>query len=133
MRKIKATALPIPTEDQEQIAVVQYLQAKGLLFTHPANGSNKSPAARVRFKKLGQSAGVPDLLIFNQFSTIDADGSIIRRVGMAIEMKRRNGGKTSSAQIEWRDNLRKCGWSAIVCNGADEAIALIKSAQWVKV
>lgn len=130
MRKIKARTLPIPTEDKEQIAVVQYLQANGLLFTHPANGAHKSPAARVRFKKLGQSAGVPDLLIFNTF--YDKNGFNPLK-GMAIEMKRQKGGVVSPEQQKWHHSLMMAGWHVQVCNGADEAIALIKSAQWVKV
>lgn len=115
------------------MAVVQYLQSKGLLFTHPANGSNKSPAARVRFKKLGQSAGCPDLLIFNKcWIPAPAISNAYRYTGLAIEMKRRTGGRVSPEQIEWAENLRDCGWHVAICRGASEAIALINSMQWVK-
>ncbi len=132
MRKIKAPKLPIPLEDDEQKVVVQYLQAKGLLFTHPANGSNKSPAARVRFKKLGQSAGFPDLAIFNPCRAPVPSG-YRHCVGLAIEMKRRKGGVVSPEQKQWLLDLELCGWLVRVCHGADEAIALIDSVQWVKV
>lgn len=57
------------TEAQIQKGVVKYLAqmeaiTKQFTFTHPANGSNKSPAQAALFKALGQRAGAPDLLIF---------------------------------------------------------------------
>ena len=46
--------------------------------------------------------------------------------GLYIEMKRKKGGKESSEQKEWREYLISQGYKAVVCKGADEAIAAIK-------
>jgi hypothetical protein len=40
-------------------------------------------------------------------------------------MKRKTGGQLSPEQKWWLTELEKRNWRAIVCNGADEAIAEI--------
>lgn len=106
----------IPSEDQEQAAIVKRLQALGLCFTHPPNGGARSKSEGAKFKRLGVVAGVPDLLIFTRAPNLpDARG-------VAIELKDRNGGDGGSAvQKEFHRRLRAEGWHVEICNGATEA------------
>ena len=112
--------LLIPTESQEQIAVIKWADAQpaicGRLMSIP-NGANKSPAAAAKFKREGLRPGVPDLLL-----------PIPRHFchGLWIEMKRRKGGKMSKLQADWIVFLRKQGYQAWACEGSDEAIKIIK-------
>ena len=116
--------VPIPTEHQSQVTVIDWCNAHAHL--HPAlsrifaipNGSNKSIVAAMKFKREGLKPGVPDL--FLPWQIADYGGAF-------IEMKRK-GGSLSDAQIEWVDWLRvEAGYVVFVCWSADEAIQCIKN------
>ena len=117
MRPIKPL---IPTESQEQCAVIKWADAQpeicGRLMSIP-NGANKSPATAAKFKREGLRPGVPDLFL-----------PIAKHEyhGLWIEMKRRKGGKLSDAQKMWIEILRYEDYAAYCCEGADEAISTIK-------
>lgn len=68
-------------------------------------------------KQQGVKAGVPDL--FLPIPKGDYHG-------LFIEMKRKDGGQLTKAQIGWLDKLNKQGYMARCCHGADNAIALIE-------
>ena len=110
----------IPTESQEQCAVIKWADAqpgiRGRLLSIP-NGANKSPAAAAKFKREGLRPGVPDLFL-----------PIARNNyhGLWIELKRSKGGKLSVTQKDWILFLRDSGYEAYICEGADEAIDTIK-------
>lgn len=110
----------IPTESQEQCIVILWADAnpaiRGKLMSIP-NGANKSPASAAKFKREGLRPGVPDL-----FLPIARQGFH----GLWIEMKRRKGGKLSDAQNEWIEFLRYENYAAYCCEGAGEAINIIK-------
>lgn len=111
------TTLPILTEDQEQMAFVEYLEARGLKFTAIPNSTyTKSWAIKNRNKRLGLRAGLPDLLV------------VLPGIGLAFpEMKRTKGGVTSDVQKEWITALNAVpNVEARVCKGAVEAIAFIE-------
>lgn len=110
----------LPTEEQEQVAVVKFLRRAGVLFTHPPNGGYRSKAAGARMKRLGTSPGVPDLLVFSSPPN-EPD-----RVGVAIEMKRRKGGTVSLSQERWMRGLEEMGWVVFVAKGAEEAIMRLR-------
>lgn len=109
------------TEDQEQRVVVEWLDWKRHAFCHVPNGGKRSKIEAAIFKGLGVKAGVPDLLIFSRTEPMLDRGY----VGVAIEMKSEKG-KLSPLQKEWLGKLSKCGWLAVCCYGADEAITMLE-------
>ena len=117
MRLIKSV---IPTESQEQIAVIKWADAqpgiRGRLMAIP-NGAHKLPASAAKFKREGLRPGVPDL-----FLPISKQGFH----GIWIEMKRTKGGVISDVQADWVRFLRGEGYEAYICEGADKTIKIIK-------
>ncbi len=111
-----ASSLPL-SEDQEQIAFVAYLEARGLKYSAIPN-STYTPhmSVKQRNHRLGLRPGLPDLVV------------VLPNVGLAfIEMKRKKRGVVSLAQAEWIEALNTCsGVEARVCRGCDEAIAFIE-------
>ena len=108
----------IPTEHQEQTAVIQWCDqhpiAK-LIFAIP-NGANKSPATAAKFKREGLRKGVADL-----FLPVARSGFY----GLFIEMKRRKGSVTSPEQVTFAAQVHKQGYCYFVCYGAENAIGVI--------
>lgn len=106
------------SEHEEQVKVIAYCRNNVLLknvFAIP-NGGKRSMIAAMRAQAEGLCSGVPDLFI--PF----ANGVYH---GLFIEMKKRKGGVVSVTQKEWLAKLNESGYLAIVCKGADEAIAEI--------
>lgn len=104
------------TEEQEQCLLVDWLELKKYKFSAlPLSTYTKSWAIKMRNKKMGVRAGVPDMMI------------IINDKLVFIEMKRTKGGVVSEEQKEWIDSLSKCGINARVCKGFDEAKKFIES------
>lgn len=87
------------------------------LFTAPCNGIDSTAWAKRKAKEAGLSNGVPDLLIFEPRGPF---------VGLAIEMKRPGCGTMSQTQWEWHAALQDRDWHAVVCYGAEEAIATVR-------
>jgi hypothetical protein len=113
-----------PTEDAEQIAVMEWAELQSgkfpqlkLLF-HIPNGGSRHPAEAKKLKAMGVKPGVPDLFL-------PVPGR--KCYGLFIEMKRVKGGTLSENQKEWISALNLQVYIAVVCHGADEAIAVIKS------
>jgi len=113
-----------PSEDSAQIGLAAWLdslwykpqagEARRLLWCHVPNGGNRSPITGARLKLLGTKRGVPDILIFDPPPLSDY-------VGMAVELKRKSGGRVSEEQAEWILKLHRVGWAAKVCHGFDDA------------
>lgn len=102
--------LPLPTEAEEQITLVQWLQLKKYpYFRVPNETYTKSWRQKALNTALGVSRGVPDIFVI-------VDGNLI-----AIEMKRLRGGRTSPEQQQWIDRLNAIDVPARVCNGFLEA------------
>ena len=78
-----------PLEDEEQIKVIVYLKKRGILHFSVPNSGNRSLAYACKMKRLGLSAGVPDIVIPEPMGFWH---------GMFIEMKRKTGGVVSEAQ-----------------------------------
>lgn len=116
---------PAPTEHQEQCAVITWFDSfaptRGLdprlLFAIP-NGSNKSPASAMKFKREGLRSGVMDLMLATSIHTLN---------GLFVEMKRVRGSTTSPEQLQMAELFREQGYRVVLCKGADEAIAAIKN------
>lgn len=122
IRKPRKKAPPCPTEADEQKVVAAYLDRIGVRYCHVPNGSLAAGSSKGRFAKLakmkamGQKPGVPDLLIF------DPPPADKGKIGAAIEMKRRKGGKVEPEQHEWLDALDTRKWACAIAHGAEEAI-----------
>lgn len=104
-----------PTEYEEQVAFVEWLELKKLKHSAIPNSTYTTSWNQKRKNKaMGLNAGLPDMLI-------------IVPTGLAfVEMKRKKGGKISPEQQSWIDALNRCsGVEARVCYGCDEAIAFI--------
>ena len=106
------------TEDQEQAEVIKWANRKpwGQFLLHIANETLGGKERVLRNAALGVRKGVPDLLL-----PIPRNGLH----GLWIEMKRLDGGTVSRNQRAWIDALNTMGYRAVVCRGADQAIAEI--------
>ena len=121
----------LPTEADEQRVLAAWLDAMGILWAHPPNsgyraGLNRdaqvASIAGARLKRLGVKAGLPDILIF-QVPPAE-DYASVR--GVAIELKRREGGAVSDEHKAWLKDLRDVGWLTRVCLGAADAIGWLQ-------
>ncbi len=109
----------IPTEHAEQAAVVKWLRARGINFFAVPNGAHVSVKYRSLLKAEGLMPGVADLIILTPPRY--GGGYVV-----ALEMKRRAGGRLSPAQRLWRDNLdAHPWWRYCVALGAPEAIRML--------
>lgn len=116
----KKRACPLESEEQQALfAWAQMMERKYpelALLVHVPNGGLRNMPEAVRFKAEGVRKGFPDMIL------------PVARKGyhaLAIELKRKHGGRTSPEQKEWLEALTQQGWLAKVCNGADEAIECI--------
>lgn len=116
------------TEEQEQIAFVEWLQINNIPHFHcPNEVGGQSKALRVRaikMKKMGVSKGVPDLFVF--IPVCGVTGRVDSYQMCAIEMKRRQGSTTSPEQKEWLRVLELAGIPCAVCKGAEKAIEFVE-------
>lgn len=116
----------IPTEAQEQIQFVVWLKKKGFRVSASANGGSRNLLEAMKFKRMGVSAGFPDIEVPLPSGPYH---------GFYLEMKRQKGGKVSEEQKEWLMYLKEKGYYAELANGFEEAkikfnyyISLTKSA-----
>ncbi|MEZ3435705.1 MAG: VRR-NUC domain-containing protein [Lachnospiraceae bacterium] len=110
-------------EDTEQIGVIEWANCNTgrfpelkLLF-HVPNGGKRNAAEAARFKAMGVKPGVPDLCLpvpMNGFA------------GLYIEMKYGKN-KTTDAQEEWIEALRRQGYKVAVCYGGEAATKELES------
>lgn len=112
---------PIPTEDEEQIALVDWLELVGLRFAHIPNSTyTKHMSVKMKNHRLGVRPGVPDLMVLiPPHRSKDGEGHLLW-----IEMKRRKGGTVSKEQREWLTAfmmLESPHIEAVVAKGAKEA------------
>lgn len=107
-----------PSEQQEQFVLVHWLRLKNIKHHHSPNGGSRNIIEATKFKRLGTSAGFPDVIIPYKNDS-KGYGSLY------IELKRFKGGVTSPEQKEWLEWLNSHGHLAVVCKGADEAIKII--------
>lgn len=107
--------MTIPSEHQEQVNFVNWME-----YNYPEHrlfstlngaffrGTNEQKAKQINFLKAeGFRNGVPDLMIPSLF--------------LFIEMKKTGKSSTSKEQKEWIKHLDECGYTAVICKGADEA------------
>jgi len=152
-RSMRRVARPIPTEHQEQAAVVQwwqsYARTRGLdvrLLIAIPNAqkhirSARNPAAAYQHAiNEGMQPGTPDLMLAMPKTVKGSRLPKLRKEtppvpihyidiafhGLFLEMKRTKGSKTAPEQLEMADLLRRQGYNVVICKGADEAIRAIR-------
>lgn len=114
---LKGQARIIATEEQEQAALVEWLDFKKIPFFHIPNGGYRNKIEGARFKRLGVRAGVPDICI-----PLARNGYH----GLYIELKRRCGSLVSPPQQHWLTLLNKNGYFAVVALGFDHARRIVE-------
>lgn len=107
-----------PTEQDEQFRFVAWLQKRAIPHHHSPNGGFRDAREGAKFKRLGTSAGFPDIFIPRVRKG---------RYGLYIELKRVSGGKLSPGQLYWRDLLISEGYEWHEAKGADEAIRIVEN------
>jgi len=108
-------------EEQEQIAVVQYLRVAypKVLFTIAPQGNKLSIGVATKHKRMGYCAGTSDFLVFEA-----RDGYF----GLFLEMKRSKAfgnSKISESQIKFMEWAQKEGYKTAVAFGAQEAYKIL--------
>lgn len=99
----------LPSEHAEQAMFVQWFRAQypGVLLFAIPNGEYRNKVTAMRLKAQGLTPGIPDLFI--------------PAWRLFIEMKRTKGGRVSPEQKAILEYLNGCGYTAVVCNGFEEA------------
>lgn len=105
------------TEHQEQSLVVEQLRLGGYLIASIPNDAPRNVLGHVRAKQRGLTKGAPDLVVFTPTDRAPK--------GVALEFKKRSGGKEEKEQIEFLAGLRALGWIAEFVHGAPEALFLL--------
>jgi hypothetical protein len=113
--RARRLAAGVMSEDDVHIAVADKLRAAGVWFFHVANQRRTTAKRGAYLKRMGVSAGVPDLVLV-------APG----RPPMALELKR-IGGKLADKQRQWLARLGACGWLTAVTYGLDESLAQLRA------
>ena len=105
-------------EKQIQYAVINYIRANypNTLFTIAPNGFKLPIGVAVQLKRMGYSAGTPDIIVLEPRSMFH---------GLFIELKSEKG-RLSFDQLEWLRKLTERDYKAVVCHGYDEAVDSIK-------
>lgn len=106
----KVMSIAVPTEDQEQIDFIGWLDEESIPYWHVPNETfAPSWAAKAKNKKLGVKSGIPDLFL------------VFREGLVCIEMKRTVGGKLSENQMMWHEILSLSGTPVFTCKGSEAA------------
>lgn len=133
----------IPTERQESIALAGYLDRCGATHCHIPNEGHRSAREGAVLKQMGVRAGMPDHLVLSRPGChwCALGESVVRGRwhdtaeglrpcappefswrGVAVELKRRGGGRVSPAQQRVAEELRAAGWLVLICEGAKAAV-----------
>jgi len=121
----RGTPARLPTENAEQIAVVDWLRKQlvnghPVTFVHVPNEGKRSAQGNTIAQAMGLQPGFPDLLIITTTELAPR--------GAFIELKRRDGGKRSDRQILWGRILREReGLKGDFFDGAREAVVFLAS------
>lgn len=117
-----SAAAPVPTEHQNQSAVVEWARLQACAYPCLAylyaipNGGFRNKIEASRLKAEGVRAGVPDLCLPYPHAGYH---------GLYIEMKKLDG-KLDPKQRDFISFLRLHGYKVCVCKSVDEGIEAIK-------
>jgi len=101
-------------EDDFQISLMRYIKPSfpGRLIIHVPNGGSRGKAEAGIFKAMGVTAGVPDILIFDD------------RIFLELKVWPN---KPTDEQLEVMAKLRSIGWIGDVFYGIDEAVKFLQT------
>ncbi len=123
LTQAKPPTAPAPTEHEEQCALFEWAAANEGRWPQLANmaaipnGGYRPMTTAAMLKAEGVKAGYPDIVL---------DAPSGRWHGLRIELKRADrSNHTTPEQDAWIVRLRAADYMAVVCYGADEAIAVI--------
>ena len=129
-------------EDHLHIQVVQYLQLQypDVFFIHTPNEGKRTKFEQYKFKILGGTPGVPDIMIYKFRYDVKIEQGVMPgttddipnfllshydiNVGLAIELKIKPN-KPTPAQLECLHQLEKAGWKTHVIYDFDDAKEII--------
>lgn len=103
------------SENQINIAVVDYCRANNIPVLHIANERKCSVYYGSLLKRKGSIAGVSDLLIFHPKG---------KKFGLWLELKKL-GGKLTTNQMIWLDYVKQYGYCCDWADSVDSAIEII--------
>lgn len=122
MDKIKEKKLPVPTEYEECLVLVEYLVRKGIRFTHINNEMwTSSWGQKMKSKNMHTDSGVPDYMLVIEKEQCKLGYAIM----LFIEMKRANLKESAvkPTQRAWINAINRVeNVEAVVKFGASEAI-----------
>lgn len=87
------------------------------LWCHVPNEGQRDPRVGAHLRHLGMSAGVPDILIFEEW--VDETSAPGRGFGLAIELKTMRG-RLADEQDWWLQRLDDRGWLVSVCRTLEQ-------------
>lgn len=108
-----------PTENEEAIALVQWVKTKPLIreyFIHIPNEGKRSFYSGALMKKMGLVSGVCDYFLAFPIGKYH---------GLWIELKRNKKSSVSNSQKEWIERMRLLDYQAYIAYGFDEAVNII--------
>jgi len=115
---------PIHYEREEQRYLLRWANMRSatlpgldMLF-HVPNGGARDIRVAAQLKSEGVKKGVPDLFLMAPRGGYH---------GLAIELKRRGGGRVSPEQKDWIERLNAQGYRATVCFGWNDARQTIEA------
>jgi len=111
-------SIPVPTENQEAIALADWLRENELVFLHVPNEGLRSAAMGSLLLRMGLQPGFPDYLILSKSRACPR--------GAYIELKRRKGGTTPDKQRAWHMTLEGLAIRGTVAHGAREAVGWLR-------
>ena len=117
----------LPTENQEQRAVVKVLRDHQIPFIHVPNEGARNKRTGWNLKMLGMSAGFHDLAIFQ------SPPKFPNSKGLIIEMTpaKKSLSRVSPEQKQWLEKLEDCGFICCVCYGAAEALTKLEELGYI--
>lgn len=121
MRNLRLKKLSqLDEESGEQCTFVEEVQLRypWIKIGCIPNGEYRPWVTAKKIKKMGGSAGIPDLILIIDIHTV------------WVEMKKKKGGVISAAQREWAAHLVRSGHHVLFANGCDEAISKLE--QFIK-
>jgi hypothetical protein len=123
---------PLKPEDALQIAVAETLDYLGWLWEHPCgeaflHGTKRERSIQMaRMKQKGFKKGVPDVMIFEYWSSPCGCGFDCNKGhGIAIELKIKPN-KATPEQKQWLADLKARGWLTAVCFDINEVRDLLR-------
>ena len=130
---IQTVSKSVPSEHEEAKALMRLVHLHEAQhpelrwFAAIPNGGARSKATAGKLKAEGVRKGVPDYLMPVSMSVKDGDvvGLYREYIGLAIELKRRKGGRVEPEQHDWMAHLSEQGWRCHVASGHEVAWAAI--------